>query len=77
MRKEFLYTDSVFIIHDFLSPKECDVYIARGEEIGFSEAPVTTFGGPQMRKDIRNNTRVMLDDPELSAQIFERAPLIA
>ena len=35
-------------------------------------APITTPRGPVMRTDIRNNERVMFDDPELAGQLFAR-----
>lgn len=77
MRKEQLLYDLVFVIHDFLSPEECRDYIRIGEEMGFTDAPITTQRGFEMRKDIRNNTRVIMDNVELAGQLWERAaPLI-
>jgi hypothetical protein len=73
MRKELLDKENVFLIHNFLSAEECEQFIARGEEIGFDEAPITTAAGPVMRKGIRDNSRVMLDDPALAEQLFDRA----
>jgi prolyl 4-hydroxylase len=73
MRKECLQSESVFLINDFLTAQECDSFVARGEGVGFASAPVTTLFGPRMLPDVRNNTRVMLDDPILAEQIFERA----
>lgn len=77
MRKEQLLSDLVFVIHDFLSPEECRDYIRIGEGIGFTDAPITTHRGFEMRKDIRNNTRVIMDNVTLAAQLWERAaPMI-
>jgi predicted 2-oxoglutarate/Fe(II)-dependent dioxygenase YbiX len=77
VEKEQLSGDRLFVIHDFLSPEECQRFIARSEEAGFGDAPITTSMGFVMRKDIRNNERVMLDDPALAAELFERArPLL-
>ena len=63
-RKELLVAgrDDLFVIHDFLSPEECEHYVALAEAAGFGDAPITSLGGPVMRKDIRNNDRVMIDD---------------
>ncbi|MCE9561912.1 MAG: 2OG-Fe(II) oxygenase [Planctomycetes bacterium] len=73
MRKEFLAErDDLFVVHDFLSPEECARYIARTEGVGYDDAPITSMSGPVMRKDIRNNDRVMIDDPKLAADIWER-----
>src|SRR5262245_58346895 len=46
MRKEQLDGDDVFVIHDFFTPAECAVAIARSEASGFDEAPITTSAGP-------------------------------
>ncbi len=73
MWKQQLRDDLVFVIHDFLSAKECEEYIRIGEAKGFADAPITTSRGFEMRKDIRNNTRVIMDNVELAAQLWERA----
>lgn len=55
-----------------LSPGECAAMIARIDALGPTAAPITTARGPQMRPDVRNNERVMFDDPELAALLFAR-----
>ncbi|MDY3562936.1 2OG-Fe(II) oxygenase [Gemmata sp. JC673] len=73
MRKEFLAErDDLFVIHDFFSPDECDYYITMTESAGYGDAPITTTGGPVMRKDIRNNDRVMIDDAGIAQSVWER-----
>jgi hypothetical protein len=70
--------DDLFVIRDFLSAEECEYYIALAEGIGFGDAPITSFSGPVVRKDIRNNDRVMIDDAVLAAAMWERlAPFVA
>jgi predicted 2-oxoglutarate/Fe(II)-dependent dioxygenase YbiX len=77
VEKEQLSGDRVFVIRDFLSPEESARFIALSEEKGYGDAPITTSSGFVMRKDIRNNERVMVDDAVLSAELFERArPLL-
>jgi hypothetical protein len=77
VRKQSLEKEDVFVLDDFLSPGECDHFIARAEQAGFDEAPITTARGAVMRKDVRDNHRAMLDDPALAEQLFERArPLL-
>lgn len=72
-RKELLTErDDLFVIHDFLTPEECERFISRSEEVGYGDAPITTMGGPVMRKDIRNNDRVMIDDVSLACAMWER-----
>ena len=41
--------------------------------IGYDEAPVTTAAGPVMRKDIRNNSRVMVDDFNRADALWTKA----
>lgn len=77
MRKELLDGEQVFVIHDFLSPEECAEYIRITEELGYSAAPITTPSGPLMAPSVRNNERVMIDNPAWAARLWERAkPLI-
>ena len=65
-------SDEIFTVDDFLSNEECNQFIDRAESLGFDEAPITTSLGPVMRKDIRNNSRVMLDDLRLAESISKR-----
>lgn len=62
----------VFLIHDFLSPQECRAYIAKSEALGFTPAPLTTRSGPVMAPEVRNNTRVMVDDQALAQSLWKR-----
>jgi predicted 2-oxoglutarate/Fe(II)-dependent dioxygenase YbiX len=73
VEKQLLNGEDVFVIHPFLSPQECEQYIARSEQIGYEEAPITTSAGMVMNKDVRDNRRVMIDDHALSAELWERA----
>jgi len=59
-------------VDDVLTAAECDALIERTEAIGYSAAPVTTARGPVHLPDVRNNERVMLDDPGLAGILFER-----
>ena len=73
MRKEAVHGDDIFVIHDFLTPAECAALIATAEAAGFGDAPIITGFGTAVRKDVRNNDRVMIDDPTLAAAWFARA----
>ncbi len=64
--------DDLFVVHDFLTPDECGYYTTVSESAGYGDAPITTSGGPVMRKDIRNNDRVMIDDPRIAETVWER-----
>jgi len=73
MHKEQYYFDYVYVVHGFLSEQECHQYIAIGEASGYVDAPITTARGAEMRKDIRNNLRVIRDDKQLAELFWERA----
>lgn len=73
MEKESLDGNMVFLIHDFMSAEECKRHINLSESKGYDEATITTLGGMVMRKDVRNNDRLMVDDPELAEELYERA----
>jgi hypothetical protein len=72
MRKEELRGSDVFVLHNLLTVSECEGFITVAEAVGFDDAPITTAGGFAMRKDVRSNDRVMLDDEALAARLFER-----
>lgn len=65
-------SEDVFTVDGLLSPEECRQYIARFEDDGFEDAPIMTAGGPVVFHDVRNNQRVMFDDLDLAAHLWER-----
>ena len=73
MRKELLDGEQVFVIHDFLTPAECEDAIRLTERVGYADAPINTLSGPVMVKEIRNNERVMIDDFAWAAALWGRA----
>jgi hypothetical protein len=54
------------------SEEECVGMIQRIESQEPAPAPITTARGFVMRPDIRNNDRVMFDDPGLAEELFGR-----
>jgi len=62
----------VSTIPGVLSPEECALIISEVEAAGPEEAPVTTRHGMVMMKHIRNNRRVMMDDPDRATRLWER-----
>lgn len=56
MRNIIEYWESV------LTPAACDAWIHLAESHGFEDAPISTPYGFMHRPEVRNNTRVMLDD---------------
>ena len=73
MHKEELLGQSIFCIHGLLTSEECAGFIASSEHEGYGDAPITMGDSAIVLKDVRNNMRVMVDTPELAAQLFERA----
>ncbi len=70
-------TSGVFTIENFLSPEECEHYIAMGDDIGYVASEVNFVTGSRRAEEIRNNDRVVFDNPALAAGLFERArPLL-
>ena len=65
-------TALVWTVGDVLTADECQALIEHTEAVGYSAAPVTTSRGPVHLPDVRNNERVMLDDPVLAGLLFER-----
>ncbi len=65
--------DGIFTVPGLLTPDECQEYIAFTEAKGYEAAPITTVSGFVMRPDIRNNTRVIVDDTERAEDLWRRA----
>jgi len=64
-------TDEVFTVDEFFSVEECEEAIMIAENLGFADASVTTSLGPQMMPQLRNNERVILDDSEWAAELWQ------
>jgi predicted 2-oxoglutarate/Fe(II)-dependent dioxygenase YbiX len=62
----------VISLPEVLTATECAALIARIDAAGPTAAPVSTSRGFVMMPELRNNTRVMFDDPDLSALLYER-----
>ncbi|MDZ8096740.1 MAG: 2OG-Fe(II) oxygenase [Nostoc sp. DedQUE05] len=72
MTKKDLLRNQIFTLENILSPAECAEYITLTENIGYVDAPITTHRGFEMRPDIRNNQRVILDDRERAFDLWQR-----
>lgn len=58
---------------DVISETECTELIQRIEDLTPTLAPINTASGNSIHTNIRNNERVMFDDPKLAAKVFEPA----
>jgi len=73
MAEENWLNDYVVTVDEFLSPQECDKYIRISEEFGYEDSLVTSPQGQVLRKDIRNNQRVMFENEEIAEWLWDRA----
>jgi prolyl 4-hydroxylase len=73
VHKESLDGDRIFVIHDFLATDECDAFIANSEHAGFDQATITTITGATLDKEVRDNARLIVDDPSLAEKLWRRA----
>ena len=62
----------VFSIPNTLTHDECAAMIRRIEELGPTDAPITTNRGFVMMPEVRNNRRVMFDDVDLARELYTR-----
>jgi len=72
MIREEVVGDSIFVIRDFLTPVECEGFIADSEARGYEAAAISTTFGALVRPEVRNNNRVIFEDRELAAEWFAR-----
>ena len=72
MRKEPLDHDRIFVVHDFLNADECRSFVTRSEQAGYDDATIKTALGESVNKGIRDNARLILDDPSLALTLWER-----
>lgn len=69
--------EGVITLHPVLTPEECQQLIQRAENHGFHRATIVTAQGQVEKEEVRNNHRVIADDPELATFLWPRiAPSI-
>lgn len=56
----------IFLVRNFLSLEECRIEIERSEVHGYEEAAISTSLGQLVVKDVRNNDRILWDDPAMA-----------
>ena len=71
MEKRNLHPD-IFLVKDFLSEKECNLFIEIGEEATFEEAKINVQGKQIMLKAVRDNKRVLFKDEILAQSIWKK-----
>jgi predicted 2-oxoglutarate/Fe(II)-dependent dioxygenase YbiX len=64
---------TIITIPRVLTPVGCQALIDAAERSGFDVAPITTGTGFVIAPEVRNNTRVIVDDVTLADAIWQRA----
>jgi prolyl 4-hydroxylase len=72
MKRTLHERHAIFTLEGVLAPRECDALIAFAEGVGFTNAPITTAFGFVMAPEVRDNTRVMIDDKPRAAELWSR-----
>lgn len=73
MAEEQWLTDGIFVVHQLFSPHECERFVQISEDVGYEDALLTSPNGNVLRKDIRNNQRVMFKNDEFADSLWVRA----
>ncbi len=60
----------VIEVPHLVDPTFCTGMIAQAEALGFAPATITTEDGTSVVPDIRNNDRLILDDPEIAGELW-------
>ena len=68
MTRNELDGDRVFVVDEFLSTEECAELIRRSESLVYEVGKVAD----RVVEQVRNNERVLVDDPSLAAHLFLR-----
>ncbi|EFC39010.1 oxidoreductase [Naegleria gruberi] len=70
---ETIDPNNIWLIKNLFSTEECSKLLKESEEIGYGEAPIST--GPTsstMMKDVRNNSRAMIDKKQYSDMLYKK-----
>lgn len=66
------FNDHVFELTGFLSEEDCDQWIDLVEAEGFEPASINTQRGTERREDVRNNDRLIRDDPATAQRLWAK-----
>ena len=58
------------IVEGFFTPEECKGFIDFSEKQGYEESLIRSKEGEVMNKEIRDNDRVIWDNPQIASQIW-------
>ena len=64
---------NIWLLHNVFSEEECQQFLEASEKIGYGEAPLTVGDNTYlMNKDVRNNSRAMIDNVDYSNLLYDR-----
>lgn len=72
MHKVCIDGDRIFVIRAFCTEQECEAFVAGSESGGYQDATINTVAGVRINREIRNNARMILDDPSLADRLWQR-----
>jgi len=64
--------NGIFTVANFFTPEMCAQYIQQYEDQGFEEAKVNFGKRAISLRSVRNNERIIEDNPRLAAELWER-----
>ena len=65
--------EGVYVIHNFLTNKECEEYINKSEKIGYHSSALRSVKGKAVQiKELRNNYRVITDDHNSAKYLWNK-----
>ena len=73
--KTYSTSPLILTIDDFLSKTICDALVLKTEDLNYKKAPITIDGSKgifEMNSEIRNNTRVIVDEDFLAFSLFQQ-----
>jgi hypothetical protein len=65
-------TPNIFVISEVLALADCQQLISHAESQGFDAATINAWDGPRLDTEVRNNDRVIVDDPSLAERLWNR-----
>ena len=60
----------IYTIPQFFSPEQCLLHIRNSESLGYDAATITTGQRVVLDQNVRNNTRVIIDDQQLATTLW-------
>jgi prolyl 4-hydroxylase len=63
---------NIYVIQDFFTEEECDHFINESERRGYLGATINTEKGEKIVDDVRNNKRILYNDPELADKLWKK-----